>query len=151
MVKLTLPTDERGQTRIGRWQPRILPRPTAAPCRTAHGGDTGGAESLPAYGHLPDLRNAMPRDALITKIEQAGLAERRSVMNANSGEPWSEMDLWELMKYRRSFAEVAGFLYRDEEEVRDMAKALGLKETVSIGPRWVPKVGGSEEQALPIY
>jgi hypothetical protein len=55
------------------------------------------------------------------------------------------------MKYRRSFAEVAGFLYRDEEEVRDMAKALGLKETVSIGPRWVPKVGGSEEQALPIY
>jgi hypothetical protein len=93
----------------------------------------------------------MPRDALITKIEQAGLAERRSVMNANSGEPWSEMDLWELMKYRRSFAEVAGFLYRDEEEVRDMAKALGLKETVSIGPRWVPKVGGSEEQALPIY
>jgi len=31
-------------------------------------------------------------------------------MNANSGEPWSEMDLWELktsMKYRRSFAEVA--------------------------------------------
>ena len=40
-------------------------------------------------------------------------------MNANSGEPWSEMDLWELktsMKYRRSLAEVAGFLYREEEE-----------------------------------
>jgi hypothetical protein len=75
-------------------------------------------------------------------------------MNANSGEPWSEMDLWELkisMKYRRSFAEVAGFLYRDEEEVRDMAKALGLKESVIIGPRWVPNVGGSEEQGLPIY
>jgi len=74
-------------------------------------------------------------------------------MNANSGEPWSEMDLWELkisMKYRRSFAEVAGFLYRDEEEVRDMAKALGLKESVSIGLRWVPNVGGSEEQGLPI-
>ena len=75
-------------------------------------------------------------------------------MNANSGEPWSEMDLWELkisMKYRRSFAEVAGFLYRDEEEVRDMAKALGLKESVSIGPGWVPNVGGSEEQGLPSY
>jgi hypothetical protein len=57
-------------------------------------------------------------------------------MNAISGEPWSELDLWELktsMKYRRSFAEVAGFLFRDEEEVRDMAKALGLKESVSIG------------------
>jgi len=64
------------------------------------------------------------------------------------------MDLWELkisMKYRRSFAEVAGFLYRDEEEVRDMAKALGLKESVSIGPRWAPDVGGSEEQRPPIY
>ena len=75
-------------------------------------------------------------------------------MNANSGEPWSEMDLWELkisMKYRRSFAEVAGFLYRDEEEVRDMAKALGLKESVSIWALWVPNVGGSEEQGLPIY
>ena len=57
-------------------------------------------------------------------------------MNAISGEPWSELDLWELktsMKYRRSFAEVAGFLFRDEGEVRDMAKALGLKESVSIG------------------
>jgi hypothetical protein len=100
---------------------------------------------LPAYGHLPlFLRNAMPRDALITKIGRAGLAQRRRVMNANSGEPWSEMDLWELkisMKYRRSFAEVAGFLYRDEEEVRDMAKALGLKETVSIGPSRVELCG----------
>jgi hypothetical protein len=37
------------------------------------GGDTGGAESLPAYGHLPlFLRNAMPRDALITRIELRG-------------------------------------------------------------------------------
>jgi len=56
------------------------------------------------------------------------------------------------MKYRRSFAEVAGFLYRDEEEVRDMAKALGLSESVNIGKRvrWVPTVGGSEEQWLPI-
>jgi hypothetical protein len=60
----------------------------------------------------------MPRDALIRKIERAGLAERRRVMNAKSGEPWSEMDLWELktsMRYGRSFAKVAGFLYRDEE------------------------------------
>jgi hypothetical protein len=44
-------------------------------------------------------------------------------MNANSGEPWSEMDLWELktsMEYGRSFADVAGCLYREEDEVRDM-------------------------------
>ena len=51
-------------------------------------------------------------------------------MDTNSGEPWSEMDVWELkhsMEYGRSFAEVAGFLYRDESEVRQMAHALGLK------------------------
>ena len=32
-----------------------------------------------------------------------------------------------------------------------MAKALGLKESVSIWALWVPNVGGSEEQGLPIY
>ena len=57
-------------------------------------------------------------------------------MDTNSGEPWSEMDVWELkhsMEYGRSFAEVAGFLYRDESEVRQMADALGLKEGGGIG------------------
>ena len=56
-------------------------------------------------------------------------------MNTNSGGPWSEMDVWELknsMEYGRSFAEVAGFLYRDEGEVRQMAKALGIKEGVGV-------------------
>ena len=57
-------------------------------------------------------------------------------MDTNSGEPWTEMDVWELkhsMEYGRSFAEVAGFLYRDESEVRQMADALGLKEGVGMG------------------
>jgi len=46
------------------------------------------------------------------------------------------MDVWELkhsMEYGRSFAEVAGFLYRDESEVRQMADALGLREGGGIG------------------
>ena len=57
-------------------------------------------------------------------------------MDINSGEPWTEMDVWELkhsMEYGRSFAEVAGFLYRDESEVRQMADALGLKEGGGMG------------------
>jgi hypothetical protein len=52
-------------------------------------------------------------------------------MDTSSGEPWTEMDVWELkysMECGRSLAEVAGFLYRDESEVRQMADALGLKE-----------------------
>jgi hypothetical protein len=57
-------------------------------------------------------------------------------MDTNSGEPWSEMDVWELkhsMEYGRSFAEVAGFLYRDESEVRQMADALGLQAGGGMG------------------
>ena len=74
-------------------------------------------------------------------------------MEINSGEPWSEMDVWELknsMQYGRSFAEVAGFLYRDESEVRQMADALGLKEGGGIGEvlRAVSKGGGLEERGI---
>ena len=74
-------------------------------------------------------------------------------MEINSGEPWSEMDVWELknsMQYGRSFAEVAGFLYRDESEVRQMADALGLKEGGGIGEvlRTVSDGGGLEERGI---
>ncbi len=74
-------------------------------------------------------------------------------MDTNSGEPWSEMDVWELKharEYGRSFAEVAGFLYRDESEVRQMADALGLKEGGGIGEvlRAVSNGGGIEERGI---
>ena len=54
------------------------------------------------------------------------------------------------MQYGRSFAEVAGFLYRDESEVRQMADALGLKEGGGIGEvlRAVSKGGGLEERGI---
>ena len=57
-------------------------------------------------------------------------------MEINSGEPWSgngRVGVETLNGYGRSFAEVAGFLYRDESEVRQMADALGLKEGGGIG------------------
>ena len=74
-------------------------------------------------------------------------------MEINSGEPWSEMDVWELknsMEYGRSFAEVAGSLYRDESDVRQMAEALGLKEGVGMGEvlRAVSNGGGIEERGI---
>ena len=74
-------------------------------------------------------------------------------MDTNSGEPWTEMDVWELkhsMEYGRSFAEVAGFLYRDESEVRQMADALGLKEGGGMGEvlRAVSEIGGLEGRRI---
>ena len=52
-------------------------------------------------------------------------------MDANSGEPWSEMDISDLtneIAHGRTMAEIASFLCRDEEEVRQRAKELGLVE-----------------------
>jgi hypothetical protein len=48
----------------------------------------------------------------------------------------------------RSFAEVAGFLYRDEDEVRQKSKALGLKTGPRHGERLraVPNVERLDEQ-----
>jgi hypothetical protein len=42
-------------------------------------------------------------------------------MDANSGEPWSEMDISDLtneIAHGRTIAETASFLCRDEDEVR---------------------------------
>jgi hypothetical protein len=52
-------------------------------------------------------------------------------MDANSGEPWSEMDVEDLrhsLDYGNTFAATARFLCRDEDEVRQKARALGLTE-----------------------
>jgi hypothetical protein len=74
-------------------------------------------------------------------------------MDTGSAEPWSEMDVWELkssIEYGRSFAEVAGFLYRDESEVRQMAEALGLKEGGGMTEvlRAMSDVGGLEGRRI---
>jgi hypothetical protein len=52
--------------------------------------------------------------------------ESSEPMDANSGEPWSEMDISDLTG--RTMAETASFLCRDEDEVRQKAKELGLVE-----------------------
>ena len=52
-------------------------------------------------------------------------------MDVNSGKSWSEMDLEDLrdsIDYGDTFAQAASFLCRDEDEVRQKAKELGLVE-----------------------
>jgi hypothetical protein len=52
-------------------------------------------------------------------------------MDANSGEPWSEMDISDLtysLDYGDTFAQTASFLCMDEDEVRQKARQLGLVE-----------------------
>jgi hypothetical protein len=54
-------------------------------------------------------------------------------MDANSGEPWSEMDISDLTNeiHGRTMAETASFLCRDEDEVRRKAKELRLVEQLA--------------------
>ena len=55
--------------------------------------------------------------------------ESTEPMDSNSGEPWSEMDISDLtneLAHGRTMAETASFLCRDEDEVRQKAKDLGL-------------------------
>jgi hypothetical protein len=52
-------------------------------------------------------------------------------MDANSGEPWSEMNVADLansLTYGNTIADAASMLCRDEDEVREEAKELGLEE-----------------------
>ena len=52
-------------------------------------------------------------------------------MDANSGEPWSDADISDLkneLDHGRTVAQTAGFLCRDEDEVREKMKELRLVE-----------------------
>jgi hypothetical protein len=56
-------------------------------------------------------------------------------MDANSGEPWSEMDISGLtneIAHGRTIVEKASFLCRDEDEVRQKVKELGLVESPAV-------------------
>jgi hypothetical protein len=61
----------------------------------------------------------------------SAFSDQEAPMDANSGEPWSEMDISDLkneLAHGRTFAQTASFLCRDEDEVRQKAKELGLAE-----------------------
>ena len=52
-------------------------------------------------------------------------------MDANSGKPWSKMDISDLrneLAHGRTVAQTASFLCRDEDGVREKMKELGLVE-----------------------
>ena len=57
--------------------------------------------------------------------------ESTKPMDANSGEPWSEADISDLeneLDHGQTIAQIASFLYRDDDEVREKMKELGLAE-----------------------
>jgi len=52
-------------------------------------------------------------------------------MDANSGEPWFEMDIQDLgafLDFGNTLADAASMLCREEDEVRQKARELGLVE-----------------------
>ena len=52
-------------------------------------------------------------------------------MDANSDEPWSELDIADLthsLAYGNTIADAASLLCREVDEVRKKAKELGLEE-----------------------
>ena len=52
-------------------------------------------------------------------------------MDANPGEPWSKTDIDDLkasLAFGNGIAAAANMLCRDEDEVREKAKELGLEE-----------------------
>jgi hypothetical protein len=52
-------------------------------------------------------------------------------MDANSGAPWSKLDVSDLrneIAHGRTVAQTASFLCRGEDEVREKMKELGLEE-----------------------
>jgi len=58
-------------------------------------------------------------------------------MDANSGAPWSKMDVSELrneIARGRTVAQTASFLCREEDEVRVKMKELGLEERPKTSP-----------------
>jgi hypothetical protein len=55
----------------------------------------------------------------------------RHRMNVNSGKPWSEVDVQDLrasLDFGNTYGDAATMLRRDEDEVRQKAKELGLVE-----------------------
>ena len=71
---------------------------------------------------------AMHRESCFWKSEPFACESpspiRRSPMDANSGEPWSEMDIQDLrasLDFGNTIADAASMLCRDEDEVRQKA------------------------------
>jgi hypothetical protein len=61
-------------------------------------------------------------------LGSAVLSDQEELMDVNSGEPWSEMDVDDLTHSLAYGADASSMLCRDEEEVRQKAKELGLTE-----------------------
>ena len=68
----------------------------------------------------------------------ASLREKETAGDANPGEPWSKTDIDDLkasLAFGNGIAATANMLCRDEDEVREKAKELGLEEHPGKRPR----------------
>src|SRR3954469_22077367 len=90
----------------------------------------------------PRLRHRLlmlAREWMHAAMQQRGAEIHREStdrMDANSGEPWSEADMSDLkneIAHGRTATETASFLCRDEDEVREKMKELGLVEQPGKG------------------
>ena len=95
----------------------------------------------PGWGTSSNLQVALRRKLLTLAREWMHAAmhqqgakihqESTEPMDANSGEPWSKMDLDDLkasLAFGNRIEATANMLCRDEDEVREKAKELGLEE-----------------------
>jgi hypothetical protein len=70
-------------------------------------------------------------------------------MDANSGEPWSEMDIADLthsLAYGNTIADAASLLCRDEDEVRKRRRNWGWKSTQASGGRSLKPAPNCDQQ-----
>jgi hypothetical protein len=68
-------------------------------------------------------------------------------MDANSGAPWSKLDVSDLrneIAHGRTVAQTASFLCRGEDEVRETMKELGLEERAKKSPAGAGRSCGLE-------
>jgi hypothetical protein len=75
-------------------------------------------------------------------MPQVGLTV--GTMDANSGAPWSKMDVSAEIAHGRTVAQTASFLCRGEDEVRETMKELGLEERAKKSPAGAGRSCGLE-------
>ena len=89
----------------------------------------GGPWAFPSPPTGPGSRDPALRSPSVAGFRALG--PLKHLVTGMDGEPWSEMDLEDLrhsLDYGKTFAATARFLCRDEDDVRQKARALGLTE-----------------------
>ena len=145
----------RMNAQFDRWAPLRWAWGTGA---SAHGDLLNSPSAFEQFHFVEKIPARISRGCYAARIppalvgrEMAGPCGRRREQSKARALAASSAPLFGNAAHRdavRSFAEVAGFLYRDEDEVRQNSKALGLKTGPRHGERLraVPNVERLDEQ-----